>query len=197
MAVIDDIYRQYEIWCRPLKRTRYTFSEMRTKAISPDSGGSTALLRKMREAEKRAIEASGLLQREKAPVRDAAFDEYTSSLSTTSESYAAMQARDDNLLSPDSVVAAANEVQTEAPVPYQPRLKRIRDRFQEAVFDFSEIEQERIEKEIDELVNADGYYNEIEPIDIDTEYEQEKKITKPLLIAVAVFIIYVIIILKV
>lgn len=198
MAVIDEIYRQYEIWCRPLKRTRYTFSEMRTKVISPDSGGSTALLRKMREAEKRAMEASGLLQKEARPRQDEALNEYTSSLSTTSESYAAFQAREDGVLDPEGLVASAanEEDNTKAPATYQPKLKRIRERFQEAVFDFSEIEQEKVEQEIDEIVNADGYYNEIEPIDIDTEYEPEKKLAKPAIIAIAVFIIYVIIILK-
>ena len=201
MAVISETYRQYEIWCRPLKRAKYSFAEMRTKAISPDSEGSTALLRKMREAERKAIEASGILQKERqVPQRDAAFDEYTSSLSTTSESYAAFQERDNRELPLSSPVASAtlgDQEESSAEIPmYQPRLRRIRDRIQEAVFDFSEIEQERIEEEVNNLVNADGYYNEIDPIDIDTEYEKEKSMAKPAIIAVAVFIIYVIIILK-
>lgn len=192
----QETYRIYEIWTRPLARERYKFSEMRTKVISPDSEGTTALLRKMREKERRAVEASGILQKEQQKKRrDEGFDEYTSSLSTTSESYIAMQEAEERALPQDSV-AASLVADEEAPV-YKPRLKRIRDRFQEAVFDFSEIEQERIEQEIEELVNADGYYNEIEPIDIDVEYEKEKRITTPAIIAIAVFIIYIIIILKI
>lgn len=184
MEVISEEYRQYEIWCRPLERTRYSFSEMRTKSISADDGGSSALLREFREKERLYAEQVETRTEQK----DEAYEEYTSALSTTSESYAAIAGKE---------VPSQNKETSSAPrASREPRLKRLRAKITDAVFDYSEIEQEKIEQQINDLVNADGYYDEVEPIDIDVSYEKPSRITKPLIISIILFIAYIIFILR-
>ena len=190
METIDDSYTLISLWCRPLARTRYRTSELRRGRIKEGSGGTTTLLRQRREKERAEREASGLLaaERRSPAARDSVYDEYTSALSTTSESYLAVSQRDSKRLETGDEEAPA-EVR-------RPRLRNIRDRISDAVFDYSEIEQEKIEEKIDALVNADGYYNEVDPIDIDEEYQEERHLNKPLIIAIIGLIIYIILIVK-
>lgn len=204
MEIIEETYRQITLWCRPnLKRSTYSFSETRRARLSTASS-STIILREMRQRERRVLEESGLLDSKAAPkILDEVFEEYTSALSTTSESFLAFEERE-----------AAKEI-SEAPQSFhslqgnediemlldslpdkKPRLKRLRSRISNAVFDYSEIEQEKIEQKIDQLVNADGYYNEVEPVDIDVDYRPERRINKPVIIAVLALIAYIFIILK-
>ena len=189
MEVISEQYKQYEIWCRPLNRTRYGFYEIKTARLPMDAEGSSALLRTFREKEKTFVEQSGILAKQKAP--DEAYDEYTNALSTTSESYAAIIGKKEG-----PSVASVPKTSPPSGASAAPRLKRLRAKISDAVFDYSEIEQEKIEKQIDDLVNADGYYDEVEPVDADVDYEKESRITKPLIIAVILFIAYIIFLLR-
>lgn len=189
IETIEESYRLISLWCRPLARTRYRTSELRRAKIKPDGEGSTTLLRKVRERERAEMEASAVLS--DTLEHDEVFDEYTSALSTTSESYARISQRDQV----EEAKRAASKSEAKEAAGRQ-RLRRIRDRISDAVFDYSEIEQEKIEERIDELVNSDGYYNEVEPIDLDSDYQGERQVNKPLLIAIIIFIIYVILIFK-
>lgn len=191
MEVISEHYKQYEIWCRPLDRTRYSFSEMKKKKLPANDEGSSALLRSYREKERIFIEKSGILERQSRHERDEAYEEYTSALSVTSESYAAIAKKEE-----EESKAPVHSQPMKSSLPQAPRLKRLRAKISDAVFDYSEIEQEKVEKQIDDLVNSDGYYNEVEPADIDVEYEKKSRITKPLIIAIVLFIAYVIFILR-
>lgn len=199
MEVIQEIYTQYEVCCIPLSKTRYTFSEIRHVKLSDAGESTSALLKLVREKEKRELEKSGLLtpREPSRALRDEAHDEYTSSLSTTSESYAAFSMIEE--LKQDSIPQIPpDELAAETARPaYEPRLKRIRSKVQNALFDYSEIEQEKIEQEVDELVNADGYYNEVEPIDIDVDYKKERRLNAPAIIAIIGLIVYIIVILNV
>lgn len=49
--------------------------------------------------------------------------------------------------------------------------KKLKRSINEKIFDYSEIKQAEIEEKINELVNADGYYSEVLPIDVENNDE--------------------------
>jgi len=190
LEIVNETYRQINLGDRPLARRRYRFSEIRKVKLKDDGSLTSSILLHIRRQEKKYAEESGLLGA-RQPVRDSVYDEYTSSLSMTSESFMGFSERER--------LDAGEDVSVEQAVivpPKQPRLKRLQAKISDRVFDYSEIEQEKVEQEIDQLVNADGYYNEVEPADIDVDYKEERHINKPALIAAAALIIYIILILK-
>ncbi len=190
MEIVNETYRQINLGDRPLARRRYRFSEIRKVKLKDDGSLTSSILLHIRRQEKKYAEESGLLSA-RQPVRDSVYDEYTSSLSMTSESFMGFSERERLDAGEDVSVEQAAIVP-----PKQPRLKRLQAKISDRVFDYSEIEQEKVEQEIDQLVNADGYYNEVEPADIDVDYKEERHINKPALIAAAALIIYIILILK-
>lgn len=186
METIRDIYTEINLGYRDLGRRIYSFSEIRKAPIKDDGSLSSTLLLKMRKEEREEdLRSEAPVS---IPVHDTAYDEYTSSLSPTSESFRSFAERE------ASEEAPAPEEQGKKP---KRRLNRLRAKISDTVFDYSEIEQEKIEQEIDNLVNSDGYYNEVEPRDIDVDYKEVRQINKPALIAAGVLLIYTIIILLV
>ena len=193
MEPLHESYRLIELWCRPLKRTRYSFRDMK-KAVPKADSTSTLLLKRVRENERRAVEASGILER--PAVRDEADDEYTSALSVLSESYMAFDTANPLENTPGTPHGVQmQELLEQLPPEKKPRLRRLRAKIDDRLFDYSEIEQEKIEQDVDALVNADGYYNEVEPIDIDSDYNPKPQINTPALIAAALLLVYIVIIL--
>ena len=57
---------------------------------------------------------------------------------------------------------------------------------------YSEIEQQQIEDEINELVNSDGYYDEIEPEDANGDYEEEKPVNTALIVLIGVLVLFLV-----
>lgn len=186
MAIIEEQYIQINLWCRPLSRTRYFVSELRHVKLHPRSDGTTTLLAAMREKERREDEASKVLMQEKRS-RDKVHAEYTNALSEFSEAYAGFSKSEiaENIEAEDGLLE-----QAEVSEPRQ-RLKRIRTKVATALFDYSEIEQQQIEEEINELVNADGYYDEVEPIDANEEFEEKRTLNPTVLILGGVLVAFV------
>lgn len=185
MDAIKETYIQIDLGDRVLGRRRYSFSEIRRARPKCDGSLTSSLLLKMRDRELREP------GKDLMPSMDKAYKEYTSSLSLTSDSYAAFDQRS----------RAGSEVEASAEPAASTeekghRLRRLKARISDTVFDYSELEQEKIEQEINSLVNADGYYDEVEPIDIDVDYKEERHINKAAVIAAVILIIYAILILR-
>ena len=185
MNIVSEQYIQINLWCKPLSRSRYSFDEVRKKKLHLRSDGTTTLLATMRERDRKEAEASRILQREQRE-KDNVHAEYTNALSEFSEVFAGFS---------KSEIAEAIETESEAaeePVEAvsRPRLKRFRSKIDAAVFDYSEIEQQKIEEEINDLVNADGYYDEVKPVDADEEYEEKNPINKTVILLIGALIVF-------
>ena len=187
--MVTETYRQINLGDRELGRRRYSFSEIRKVRLKDDGSLTSSLILKARKKEQGATGQVGKAPARKVP--DKAYDEYTSSLSLTSESYPDFEKR----ARIDAGLAIEEEETPAAAEEKGPRLRRLKSKIADAVFDFSEIEQEKIEQEIDKLVNFDGYYDEVEPVDADVDYKEERHINKPALIAAGILLIYIILIL--
>ena len=188
MSIIEEQYIQINLWCRPLARTNYSFDEIRKAKLHPRSDGTSTLLAAMREKERREDAATRALMQEKR-ANDAVHAEYTNALSEFSEAYAGFSKSE----IADSIAAEEQSASVdETPdIKVRPhRLNRLRTKVATALFDYSEIEQEKIEEEINELVNADGYYDEVEPVDVNEDYEEEKSINPTVILLVGVLIIF-------
>lgn len=185
MSIIEEQYIQINLWCRPLARSVYSFGELRQEKLRPRSDGTKTLLATMREKERREDEASGLLMQERR-VHDNVHDQYTSALSEFSPAYAGF--------SKDEIAESISEEEDqEYQAEEKPhRLTRLRTKVATALFDYSEIEQEKIEEEINELVNADGYYDEVEPADVNDDYDEEKPLNTTAIFLVGVLILFLV-----
>jgi len=131
--ILREEYVRLVLWSRPLKKRRYSFSEVRTKRLPCDEASSA---------------------------QDSADAAYTGILTL-----------DDALISP-----APQDSFTEVPRVKKKRFKRLAEKIDDTLFDYSEIRQEELEEEIQNLVNMDGYYDEVVPIDAGEEYAEKGEI---------------------
>ena len=182
MSIIEEQYIQINLWCRPLARSTYSFDEVRQEKLRPRSDGTRTLLAAMREKERREDAASGLLAKEKH-AHDNVHAQYTSALSEFSPAYAGF--------SKDEIAESISAGDGQEEAEEKPRrLKRFRTKVATALFDYSEIEQQKIEEEINELVNSDGYYDEVEPADANEDYEEERTLNTTAIFLIVVLIVF-------
>ena len=82
------------------------------------------------------------------------------------------------ILAPDDVVfsPAPQDSFIEVPRVKKKRFRRLAEKIDDTLFDYSEIRQEELEEEIQNLVNMDGYYDEVVPIDAGEEYTEKAEI---------------------
>lgn len=152
------------LYSPPLRTAIYPFSNTKKKK-KESHAGSGILSDILNEKEQRIQEKervlaqqsellvnSHLLNMEDSPTYEEDYYEPTSSVSPT---YA------NNLL----------YLESDAPTPKG--FKKLKRSINEKIFDYSEIKQAKIEEKINELVNADGYYSEVLPIDVENDEEVE------------------------
>lgn len=187
MNIIQEQFIQINLWCRPLARSRYSYSsDIRKAPLRTRSDGTKTLLAAMREKERREDEASKILRREQREA-DAVHKEYTNALSLGSETYAGFNKEE--LAEQIESEMAAQDTEAEERKGRQ-RLRRIRSKVATALFDYSEIEQEKIEEQINSLVNADGYYDEVEPADAEVDYGNNREVNKTLVFLIGLLIAF-------
>lgn len=191
MSIIEEHYTKISLWCRPLSRSTYSFDEVGKVRLHPRSDGTKTLLAEMREKERRAASASRVLMQERR-AEDRVHAEYTNALSEFSPAYAGFSKSEIE----DSIEAEFEENDGQEAAENPRRLKRFRNRVAtkvaNALFDYSEIEQQQIEDEINELVNSDGYYDEIEPEDANGDYEEEKPVNTALIVLIGVLVLFLV-----
>lgn len=191
MSIIEEHYTKISLWCRPLSRSTYSFDEVGKVRLHPRSDGTKTLLAEMREKERRAASASRVLMQERR-AEDRVHAEYTNALSEFSPAYAGFSKSEIE----DSIEAEFEENDGQEAAENPRRLKRFRNRVAtkvaNALFDYSEIEQQQIEDEINELVNSDGYYDEVEPEDANEEYEEETPVNTALIVLIGVLVLFLV-----
>ena len=185
VKVIEEQFIQINLLCRPLGRTRYTYDEVRKTRLRKRSDGTNTLLAAMREKERREDEAA---RHEEHRPHDEVHAEYTNALSEFSPAY-------EGFSKSEIAETIEEEQQTDAEKPTSERksrhhLKQFKSKVDAAIFDYSEIEQEKIEEEINALVNADGFYDEVKPVDANEEYEQENPINKTVILLIGVLVAF-------
>lgn len=163
MQTVRDEYTQINLWNRPLARKEYLFSEIRQEAIKNPKSATGALLSSLERAE--MAKGSGVLPSQaRAP-----------GILTMSEE--------------DIVIAEARaRLENKEDINALPRFRRLKAKIDNRVFDYSEIEREKIEEEIQNLVNKDGYYDEIEPVDADEELEEDRRINAGIFVVVTLIV---------
>lgn len=169
MQIIKDEYIKIELWCRPLAKERYLFSEIKKGKVKNVGKGTGTLFAAMAQAQEKARHESDILK--------------------------AKQEAGLLSLTPEQLEIAEARARLEEPVEdlsSMPRFKRLKARVDNALFDYSEIKREQIAEEINKLVNKDGYYNEVEPVDADQDFKESVKIS-PAIVAIIVGIVGIVI----
>lgn len=162
MNILSEELIKIEVWSRPLAKTHYAPAALAEQPRPKDKEGTGILFEQLIEANE-ANEA----------------DEIETNI--------------EDLFNPLDLpeISAPNEhtaADTKAP-----RSKGIR-RFMPKIdiYDYSELEAEALEQKVDELINADGFYNEVVPIDADEDFDSARSINKFLLIVIGGLIVTII-----
>ena len=170
MSVVKEVLYDIDYWSLPLKKHRYSLKSVARKAYTSNGTASGILLDEIRERER---EASGHLSQR---------------LLEVSES--------DNVLIP--VIEAAS-----APVPVRidqkkesaadRRFRVLKKKVDSLVYDYSAVRQGELEDEVFEILNKDGFYDEILPIDYYLDSGNEIMRASPWKIALYVALLIVMI----
>lgn len=158
MGVIREAIETIEIYSPPLKRHRYTMSGLGSQVRTSHSG-ATGLL--YDEIVRRDKIASGLLEKSNADAQQKAAEK---------GSYDTAPDEMKELLDPNEQQNSSTD-SDEAPAPKK-KFRVIR-RVEDLIFDDTAEQIGKLEDEAYELLNEDGYYDEILPYDADIEYEEE------------------------
>lgn len=172
MQEVKDEYLQFNLWTRTLGKTTYAFSELKTGKVSNPKSATGALVASLERAE--GVRGSGVLPAQHPAVTSAA-----------------------NMTDEDAAIAEARaRLEYKEDLNALPRFRRLKAKMDNRIFDYSEIETSKIEEEIQNIVNKDGYYDEILPVDADDDYEEPSKLN-PLALVVGGLIIAIVIFLYV
>lgn len=71
----------------------------------------------------------------------------------------------------------------------KPKIRKLQRKSKFTIYDYSQVEQGILEDQVNELINQDGYYNEILPLDIDDDYETAQIQKKPLILLIIIVLI--------
>ena len=149
MGVIKEVIYEINFWSPPLKKHRYTMTSIAKKKYVSSGEGSGLLFEEIHKREK-FVEESGLLKKSSVP------DDYNEHVEGTDEEGVLLEAN----ASPSGKAPAKRKFRT---------LKKLED----ILYDDTLVKMGEREDEAYEVLNADGYYDEILPIDADVEYEPE------------------------
>ena len=166
MQNIKDEYLQFNLWCRPLSKKRFAFDDLKTGYVTNPKSATGALVASLEKAEK--VKGSGVLPPQHP---------------TQGKPEHQSMSEEDRVIS-----EARARLENKQDISALPRFRRLKAKMDDKIFDYSEIETAKIQEEIQNVVNRDGYYDEIEPVDADEEYEEKRKIN-PLAFAVGALIL--------
>lgn len=155
MQKVKDEYLQFNLWCRPLAKREFAFSELKTGFVTNPKSATGALVASLEKAEK--VKGSGVLPPQHP--------------TQASESGFLNMSEEDKVIS-----EARARLENKQDINALPRFRRLKAKMDDKIFDYSEIETAKIQEEIQNVVNRDGYYDEIEPVDADEDYEEKKAI---------------------
>lgn len=146
-----------EVWSIPLKTHIFDVTKLRKVSVSPVRSGSGLLVQEVKERERQSqmLEASGML------TSPTSFNgDYDSNLEASSDT------------------SDTNEKNQK----FRKITKFSKPNF--SIFDYSDIEREQLESEIEKLINQDGFYDEVSPDDSDVVYKKDKVTKKALFVTI-------------
>lgn len=146
MSVVKEVIQTIDFWSPPLKTHRYKMSSVRKKVFISSGQGSGLL---MDELQRRDKLASGVLSEQKPQYEDG----FASDM---------FEQR------PDSY-EDGSELQDENKAMAPKRRFRVMKRIEEIVYDDTAVRQGELEDEAYDVLNADGFYDEILPVDYDED----------------------------
>lgn len=146
-----------------MARKEYFFSEIRQEAIRNPKSATGTLLSSLEKAE---------------------MDKGSGVLPSQTRASGILKMSEDDI----EIAEARARLESKEDLSALPRFRRLKARIDSRVFDYSEIEREKIEEEIQNLVNKDGYYDEIEPVDADEELEEKHHINAAVFVVLTLII---------
>jgi len=146
MSVVKEVIQTIDFWSPPLRKHRYKMSSVRKKVFISSGQGSGLL---MDELQRRDKLASGLLSEQKPQYEE----NFASDMfEQRSDSY-------------EDVSEQPEEKKERAPK----RRFRVMKRIEEIVYDDTAVRQGELEDEAYDVLNDDGFYDEILPVDYDED----------------------------
>jgi hypothetical protein len=163
MQTVKDEYTLINLWCRPLARTDYSFDEIREERIKKPNSATGTIIASLERAE---------------------LDRGSGVLPSQSHASGILRLSEEDI----EIAEARTRLERKEDLSSLPRFRRLKAKIDNKVFDYSEIEREKIEEEIQNIVNKDGYYDEIEPVDADDEIEETRRINPAAVLVIGLII---------
>ena len=149
MSVIREVIENIDFWSPPLKKHRYQMNSVRRKVFISPGKGSGLLIDELQKRDRLAA-ASGILESRPST------DDTETSVYTYEE-----------------FINKTGKEETEKP---EKRRFRVIRRIEEIIYDDAEIKLGELQDEAYDVLNDDGFYDEILPADYDEEYEKESSL---------------------
>lgn len=151
VVVKEVIAEGIDYWSPPLKKHRYSWSSVERRAYIENGTASGILMQEIRERERTY---TGILAQKKAA-------------ETTDEE----PAQDMSGFLDDTDGAEVDPTEAEQIEETKPKRSfRTIKRIEDLIYDDTAVKQGELEDEAYELLNADGFYDEILPVDYDEDY---------------------------
>lgn len=188
MSIVKEVEYEINFWSPPLKKHVYSMDTVGRRIRKPKSGATGVLMDELQRRDKIARE-SGLLVKsgplvplEPAPLPEDAAPQSASSLPESSST--------SGILHGNPYAGVKDPVITEAEPPK--RKFRSLQKLENMLYDDTLVKLGELEDEAFEELNADGYYDEIRPIDADDdfEFEDNTQMKKIILLVVIIIILF-------
>ena len=198
--LIREEFLKIELWSRPLKRSKYSYGDVRCvkRRITSDSSILFAEIKKNTEGTGllRAL-SDTVVKNENVGIDDlmSEFDLGSQILRDMPQAYEIPKAKtaadSPNASEYDDISQFSGSDETSEDNKKKPKKIGLKVRINRLLYDYSELEQEELEENVADLINRDGYYNEVVPIDEGMEYDDKRNGVDKRVIAVlaALFVV--------
>lgn len=175
--LVQEEFIKIELWSRPLKSNAFSYGDVRRimrKTPISDSGAFIAEIKKKNEG-------TGILQSLEETVasnNNVSIDDLKSEFDLGSQILEDIPK--ESILKPIPSPTPYTDIESledndnEDSEIKKPKKISLKVRISRKLYDYSEIEQEELEEKIADLINRDGYYNEVIPIDEGMEFDGKK-----------------------
>lgn len=181
--LIREEFIKIELWSRPLKRSKYSYGDVRCvkRRITSDSSLLFAEIKKKTEGTGllRALSDS-VIKNENVSIDDlmSEFDLGSQILRDMPQAYEIPKAKIEedspNASGYDDISRLSGSDEASDDNIKKPKKIGLKVRINRLLYDYSELEQEELEENVADLINRDGYYNEVVPIDEGMEYDDKR-----------------------
>ena len=156
MSIVKEVIQTIDFWSPPLKKHRYKMSSVRKKVFISSGQGSGLLMDELQRRDRLAA-ASGILS-EQGPVynEDGTYIEPG--------------------MDPNAAYYDGADQQDDTGEKAPKRRFRVLKRIEEIVYDDTAVKQGELEDEAYDVLNDDGFYDEILPVDYDEDIVMKSEV---------------------